>query len=191
MSGGHFNYMEHSIRDVAETIAEVIRDHEEYSFKDPKTLVEFKTGHDLLLLAYVYANRIDYLLSDDDGEETFHRRLRDDVGKIQPSLLNAGKKRRGIEMSMINGVVESLINHEYARAIRVHGELFETLDEGLAALKGEVDEVFSAARSGDMYGEHGVRDEVAQVAAVCVKLLDSLIKRNISEVRNDEGDINA
>jgi hypothetical protein len=85
MSGGYFNYKQHLIHDVAQELAEVIRGYEEYGFEDPETLEEFKTGYGLLLRAYIYAHRIDYLLSGDDGEETFHRRLQGDLEEIQDS----------------------------------------------------------------------------------------------------------
>ena len=46
------------------------------------TLSEFKKGLELLKKAYVYVQRIDWLLSDDDGEETFHERLNKELSNI-------------------------------------------------------------------------------------------------------------
>lgn len=48
-----------------------------------KTLAEFRKAVEILKQAEVYAQRIDWLLSDDDGEESFHERLKDDLGKLK------------------------------------------------------------------------------------------------------------
>lgn len=47
-----------------------------------ETLQEFRNGVDILRRAYIYAQRIDWLLSGDDGEESFHKRLREELGKL-------------------------------------------------------------------------------------------------------------
>ena len=49
-----------------------------YGFSE-ETIAEFKKGYELLMKAYVYAQRIDWLLSGDDGEESFHERLKEDL----------------------------------------------------------------------------------------------------------------
>lgn len=43
------------------------------------TFAEFKKGLHYLKLARVYLHRIDYLVSDDDGEDSFHKRLLEDL----------------------------------------------------------------------------------------------------------------
>ena len=43
---------------------------------------KFKEGVELIRKAQIYAHRIDWLLSADDGEENFLRRLKDDLSKI-------------------------------------------------------------------------------------------------------------
>ena len=44
----------------------------------------FKEGYRLCKIAAAYAQRIDWLVSGDDGEECFHERLKDDLeGLIQ------------------------------------------------------------------------------------------------------------
>ena len=48
-----------------------------------ETIEEFKKGLSLLRKAYVYAQRIDWLLSDDDGEESFHKRLKEELGNLK------------------------------------------------------------------------------------------------------------
>lgn len=49
------------------------------------TLLEFRKAIDLLRKAEVYLQRIDWLLSGDDGEETFHKRLKEDLSKLESS----------------------------------------------------------------------------------------------------------
>lgn len=48
-----------------------------------ETIKEFKKGLEILRKAYVYAQRIDWLLSGDDGEESFHRRLKEDLDNLK------------------------------------------------------------------------------------------------------------
>lgn len=50
-----------------------------------ETLAEFRKGVQLLRKAYIYAQRIDWLLSDDDGEDTFHERLKEELDELEPS----------------------------------------------------------------------------------------------------------
>lgn len=57
-------------------------DGEYYPDYTEETLQEFRNGIAALRRAYVYAQRIDWLLSGDDGEESFHRRLSDELGKL-------------------------------------------------------------------------------------------------------------
>lgn len=105
MSGGRFNYLQYRITDIYESIESIIRRNRveksieeikkenpgeditkenidyykyDYNFSD-KTIEEFKKGVELLKKAQVYAQRIDWLLSGDDGEETFHERLKEDL----------------------------------------------------------------------------------------------------------------
>lgn len=47
-----------------------------------ETIAEFKRGLDILRQAYVYTQRIDWLLSGDDGEESFHERLREELDEL-------------------------------------------------------------------------------------------------------------
>lgn len=48
----------------------------------PETIQEFKNGVDALKRASIYAQRIDWLISGDDGEDSFHKRLKQDLGKL-------------------------------------------------------------------------------------------------------------
>lgn len=106
MSGGSLcDYQQSRIRDIIESIEEVINDNKKeksreelfswdfdedgnveekyryyYNFSD-KTIKEFKKGIEYLKKAYIYAQRIDWLVSGDDGEEEFHKRLKEDLEK--------------------------------------------------------------------------------------------------------------
>ena len=44
---------------------------------------EFKEGVKALQRASIYAQRIDWLVSGDDGEESFHRRLAEDMDNLK------------------------------------------------------------------------------------------------------------
>ena len=80
MSGGSLsNYHEYWTDVIADNIVDVINKNKyEYKFSD-ETINEFKNAAKYLKLAYTYATRIDWLISGDDGEETFHERLKEDL----------------------------------------------------------------------------------------------------------------
>ena len=48
-----------------------------------ETIKEFKKGLAILRKAYVYAQRIDWLLSGDDKEESFHERLKEELDNLK------------------------------------------------------------------------------------------------------------
>jgi len=88
MSGGHFNYWQYHIGTIADRIQQEIDQNEikpewwdnwnGQRFSD-ETIAEFKKGVELLRKAEIYANRIDWLLSGDDDEYDFHKRLKEDL----------------------------------------------------------------------------------------------------------------
>lgn len=82
MSGGYFGYNQYNIGEIANDLERLIENNStsEYRFSD-ETIAEFKTGLYHLKKAAVYTHRIDWLVSDDDGEETFIKRLKDDLEK--------------------------------------------------------------------------------------------------------------
>ena len=92
MSGGHFQYKQWEISNIADEVEQLIltNDSEEkdewgdrkgYHYT-PETIEEFKKGLVLLRQAYIYAQRIDWLVSGDDGEDSFHRRLKFELEKL-------------------------------------------------------------------------------------------------------------
>lgn len=70
MSGGHFNYVDHRINDIIIAINALIFENE-YSIE---TMKKFQEAVDTLQRARIMAHRIDWLVSGDDSEETFHQR---------------------------------------------------------------------------------------------------------------------
>jgi hypothetical protein len=108
MSGGFFDYQQHKIFEIAESVQSVIDKNyvlltdielaENFITKEsieycpdcayhyaypPEVIEKFKEGVELLRKAYVYAHRIDWLLSGDDGEESFLKRLNEELNKIK------------------------------------------------------------------------------------------------------------
>jgi len=89
MSGGFFDYGQYSIEQMYEKLLYVVRDAEEaasernelfwkYNFTY-ETLAEFKIALELLKATSTYMQRIDWLISGDDSEGTFHERLAEDM----------------------------------------------------------------------------------------------------------------
>ena len=92
MSGGYFNYSQYYLQQIADEVEQLIisndsnekNEYDEvkgYHFS-PETIEEFKRGLMLLKQAHVYAQRIDWLVSGDDGENNFHSRLKSDMEKL-------------------------------------------------------------------------------------------------------------
>lgn len=90
MSGGRFDYLQYRFTEIVDAIEQEIRDNNaEPRPKDwfepnnlrEETIEEFKKGIDYIKKAQIYAQRIDWLLSGDDGEDTFHKRLSEDLSK--------------------------------------------------------------------------------------------------------------
>lgn len=108
MSGGHFDYKEHYLNDISNTIQwyidnngtekskedlfpwdydsitkEIKEDCKYYHKYSQETLNIFKEAIKIIKLAYIYMHRIDYLLEGDDGEEDFHERLKKELEEIK------------------------------------------------------------------------------------------------------------
>lgn len=96
MSGGAFDYNQYRIRTIWETIQseldkqgqkrerEYWHDKDEYYEIYDEQIVElFKKGIEILKQAEVYAQRIDWFLSGDDGDENFKRRLAQDLAELK------------------------------------------------------------------------------------------------------------
>ena len=68
----------------------------------------------------------------------------------------------------------ALIEAEYKNAVDKHGARFKSKTELKNALLDEIWEVHEAINKRDYDGPHGVKRELAQVAAVCIKALEGL-----------------
>ena len=102
MSGGYFDYDQHRISNIADTIEGILDKHQhpdeirardEYDEYDSprdvlhetksETVQAFQQALQTLRRATVYAQRIDWLLSGDDSEDCFLRRLKEDLKKLE------------------------------------------------------------------------------------------------------------
>lgn len=101
MSGGAFDYKQYIISQIADDIQQEIEKsgraktkkelEQEFYFSDEpdpnhyrypdEVLMKFIEAVRLLRKAEIYAHRIDWLLSGDDGEEQFLRRLKQDLNE--------------------------------------------------------------------------------------------------------------
>ena len=92
MPGGHFDYTQYKILKIIDKIELEIRNNtliidSEIDYAEPRrlsdeTIAEFQKGVEFLKIAHTYAQRIDWLLSGNDSEKSFHKRL-----KIELALL--------------------------------------------------------------------------------------------------------
>lgn len=48
-----------------------------------ETIAEFEKAVKYLRLAFIYAQRVDWLVSGDDGEESFHERLKEELNRLE------------------------------------------------------------------------------------------------------------
>jgi hypothetical protein len=105
MSGGHFDYRQYEFSTIADSIESTLlrqgkkkeKDElwgdAEYYRKYPDDLFyytypeevqnKFREAITILRKAFVYVHRIDWLLSGDDGEETFIERLAEELIKLE------------------------------------------------------------------------------------------------------------
>ncbi len=97
MSGGAFQYNQYKIGEIADSIEDIINknniqkpkeerhylDSEYYYDFSDEVIEKFKEGLNILRKAQVYAQRIDWLVSYDDSEESFFERLEEDLKQIQ------------------------------------------------------------------------------------------------------------
>lgn len=105
MPGGRFNYDQDNIRHITQSIREEIEDNDKPWYSEnsiyeweqqankaffesggkrysDETIKEFEYAIKILRIAYVYAKRIDWLLSGDESEEEFHKRLEYQLDEI-------------------------------------------------------------------------------------------------------------
>ena len=96
MSGGRFQYQQHNIWQIAEEIQNVIDNNSDESLNEwgdrrgrgysPEVIAKLHEGVRILKMAYIYAQRADWLLSDDDGEESFLERLEEELNGMNKHI---------------------------------------------------------------------------------------------------------
>ena len=110
MSGGHFDYLQTRFEwDIIDPIQRLIDNNgkektkdelteelwhndddwyekypeDKFHYKYPDDIIdEFKNAIHHLKIAQIYTQRIDWLVSGDDGEESFRKRLKEDLEKL-------------------------------------------------------------------------------------------------------------
>jgi len=106
MSGGHWDYIQYRFTDISEDIKSLIdkngkekakneldhlrydpdwyekypEDKFHYKYSD-KTIEEFKNAYNTIKKAQIYIQRLDWLLSGDDGEDSFLKRLKKELNE--------------------------------------------------------------------------------------------------------------
>ena len=100
MSGGHFDYGQYKLEQIADSIERVIEGNKKevadedrwdevwddriYYYDYPDEVIEkFKEAVNLLRKAQIYAHRVDWLISCDDGEQTFLERLKEQLDNYE------------------------------------------------------------------------------------------------------------
>lgn len=107
MSGGYFSYQQYTMECIADEIEEILNNQGkpkvdsyydgEYYKKYPeekyhptypeKIQEEMKKTVNLLRIAAVYVQRLDWYLSGDDGEESFYERLEEELKGVEKRKL--------------------------------------------------------------------------------------------------------
>jgi len=96
MSGGHFDYQQYRLEDIASSIDELIASNDnteldrygcEIGRHYPPDIIErFDITRKMLRLAAAMAQRVDWLVSGDDGEDAFRDRWDEEVGPLAETL---------------------------------------------------------------------------------------------------------
>ena len=90
MSGGHFDYNQYVVRDIADQLErDILRNNEDYRRYTKATINEMITTLCALRVCESCLERIDYLLSGDDSEATFRDRLSQDMLSVLDRLEQA------------------------------------------------------------------------------------------------------
>lgn len=88
MSGGHFDYKQYEFQIIADEIDQLIWNNEkknEWGYArnySKKTLSKFEEAKKTVLLAQEMVQRVDWLVSGDDGEGTFYKRWEENISKL-------------------------------------------------------------------------------------------------------------
>lgn len=93
MSGGEFDYNQYTIGEIADRIQHMIDvngrpDLDEYGYRkysnySPAVIQRFRQAVHALRRAQIYAHRVDWFVSGDDGEDSFLERLNTELLALQ------------------------------------------------------------------------------------------------------------
>lgn len=93
MSGGHFDYQQYNIGRIADDIQLLIDNNDSKETNQwgdrighgyqPEVIERFKEAVAVLHKAQIYAQRIDWLVSGDDGENSFMVRLEEELRALE------------------------------------------------------------------------------------------------------------
>lgn len=87
MSGGYFGYAQYKIDQISDQISEIIRNNERTEFPfSPAIIQRFTEAIRALEIAFVYARRVDWLVSGDDDEEFFEAKLLQELAEVDEDL---------------------------------------------------------------------------------------------------------
>ena len=102
MSGGHFEYQQYRIEDIAVAIDEMIGSNDDQSLDEwgqqrgdnypPEILEKFREAAYTLRQAAEMVQRVDWLVSGDDGEESFLSRWEEEVRPYHNAVDQADRK---------------------------------------------------------------------------------------------------
>ena len=81
MSGGMFEYDQYRINDMIDKIKKEMQNPSDYVEDKELFILTCKEAIKSLKIAFVFAHRIDWFLSGDDGEYSFYKRLIEDLEK--------------------------------------------------------------------------------------------------------------
>jgi hypothetical protein len=80
MSGGFFYYYDSGLSEQIEKLSQEL--HYAKNKYSPETLNELQNCINYIRLAQTYMHRVDWFLSGDDGEDSFHERLAKDLKEL-------------------------------------------------------------------------------------------------------------
>lgn len=141
MSGGYFDYAQYRIREIADQIERLIETNDSTELNDwgdpvgkgypPEIVAEFRVAVRSLRVAEVYTHRVDWLVSGDDGEESFLLRLRADLAAIEKETTQPA----------VAGPVEPTVRQRRLYVVRVVREAYVLADDEAEAadMQGEIE----------------------------------------------------
>lgn len=91
MSGGHFDFHSYRLEEIIKELEEIIeRDRASLCYSDQpvfcysfETIASFKRAIQSIKKTKIMIERISFLLEGDDGEESYHARLKEELSKVE------------------------------------------------------------------------------------------------------------